>query len=238
MLSRGGLPLALLIVGCLLVTAAGCGPSRSASQPPLAPGVPHCAAAESAAAREQQYQQSNPTAPPPSVSAHAVRPPSPTSGPPPPPPSAMPTAVPTIVTEGVLDLGAAQLSRFPSAQYVIRIGTLVDIHLSDEAAPPCWSDLTLSTTSPLSVVNQGDDVGGGAHANFRAIAPGEITIATTNACYTHSHHAVRRSQLRRQSLPSEHRGHAGRGDVTADLPATRPGPDGQTSPRDLARERG
>ena len=36
----------------------------------------------------------------------------------------------------------------------------------------------------LQVVVQSDDVGGGAHARFRAIAPGVATIGTTNACYT------------------------------------------------------
>ena len=36
----------------------------------------------------------------------------------------------------------------------------------------------------LEVVDQGDDLRGGAHARFRAIASGVVTIATTNACYT------------------------------------------------------
>jgi len=96
----------------------------------------------------------------------------------------MPTAIPTVVTATVLKLGPAELSRYPSAQYVIRVGTVVDVQLPDESAPFCWSIPTSSAASVLEVVDQGDDLFGGAHARFRAIAPGVVTIATTSACYT------------------------------------------------------
>jgi hypothetical protein len=174
----------LLIACCLLVTAASCGPIRSASQPSLPPGVPHCAAAESAAAHAQQYEQSTATESQPPVSVIAAPPPSPTTGTLPPTPSPMPTAVPIIVTAALLDLGPEQLSSFPPGQYVVRVGTLVNVRLPDESPPFCWSVPTLSTASVLSVLEAGDDLGGGAHALFRAIGPGIVTIDTTNACYT------------------------------------------------------
>jgi hypothetical protein len=96
----------------------------------------------------------------------------------------MPTAIPIVVTAATLKLEPAELSRYPSSQYVIRVGTVVDVELPDESAPFCWSIPTSSAAAVLEVVDQGDDLGGGAHARFRAIAPGVVTIATTDACYT------------------------------------------------------
>jgi hypothetical protein len=108
----------------------------------------------------------------------------PTTGAPPPTPTPMPTAIPTVVTAATLKLEPAELSRNPSAQYVIRVGTVVDVELPDEQAPFCWSIPTSSAASVLKLLVQGDDLQGGAHARFRAIAPGVVTVATTNACYT------------------------------------------------------
>ena len=197
------------LLGCVMATVAGCGSNGSgalASLQPgtphcsasvascgsngpgalasLQPGVPHCSAAETAAARLQQYEQQNPAVSQPPPSGSALPSPAPTTGSPPPTPTPMPTAIPTVVTAETLKLDPAELSRYPSAQYVIRVGTGVDVELPDESAPFCWSIPTLSTASVLQVVDQGDDLGGGSHARFRAIAPGVVTIATTNACYT------------------------------------------------------
>ncbi|HUZ70448.1 MAG TPA: hypothetical protein VMU65_12140, partial [Candidatus Saccharimonadales bacterium] len=88
------------------------------------------------------------------------------------------------MTATTLRLGPAELSRYPSAQYVVRVGTVVDVELPDEPAPFCWSIPTSSAASVLEVVVQSDDLGGGAHVRFLAIAPGVVTVATTNACYT------------------------------------------------------
>jgi hypothetical protein len=88
------------------------------------------------------------------------------------------------VSAATLKLEPAELSRYPSAQYVIHVGTVVDVELPDEATPFCWSIPTSSGASVLKVLVQGNDLQGGAHARFRAIASGVVTISTSNACYT------------------------------------------------------
>ena len=163
---------------------AGCGSNGSGALASLQPGVPHCSAAETAAARLKQSEQQNPAVSAPSPSGTANPPPVPTTGSPPPTSTPMPTAIPTVVAAATLKLEPAELSRDPSAQYVIRVGTVIDVELPDVTAPFCWSIPTSSAASVLEVAVQGDDLGGGAHARFRAIAPGVATIATTNACYT------------------------------------------------------
>ena len=172
-----------VLLGCVMATAAGCGSNGSGALVTPA-GTPHCSAAETAAARLQQSEQQNPAVSQPPPSGSALPPPVPTTGSPPPTPTPMPTAIPTVVTAATLKLEPAELSRYPSAQYVIRVGTVVDVELPDESAPFCWSIPASSAATVLEVVDQGDDLGGGAHARFRAIAPGVVTIATTNACYT------------------------------------------------------
>lgn len=173
-----------VLFGCVMATVASCGSNGSGALASLQPGVPHCSAAETAAARLQQSEQQNPVVSQPPPSGSALPPPMPTTGSPPPTPTPMPTAIPTVVVAATLKLGAEELSRYPSAQYVIRVGTVVDVELPDEPAPFCWAVPTSSVSSVLKVVVQGDGLGGGAHARFRAIAPGVVTIATTNACYT------------------------------------------------------
>lgn len=173
-----------VLLGCVMAAVAGCGSIGSAALASLRPGVPHCSAAESAAARLQQSGQQNPAVSQPSHSESAVPPPMPTTGSPPLTPTPLPTAVPIVVPAATLTLEPGELSRDPSAQYVIRVGTVIDVELPDEAAPFCWSIPASSAASVLQVVVQSDDVGGGAHARFRAIAPGVATIGTTNACYT------------------------------------------------------
>jgi hypothetical protein len=171
------------LLGCAIAVA-GCHSNGSGALVSLQPGVPHCSAAETAAAREQKSLQQHPAESQPVPGGTAFASPLPTTGSPPPAPTPMPTAIPTVVTATLLKLAPAELSRYPSAQYVIRIGTVVDVHLPDETPPFCWSIPASSLPSALRVVNQGDDVGGGAHARFRAIAAGVAMIATTNACYT------------------------------------------------------
>ena len=176
---------ASVLLGCVMAISAGCGSNGSSAIASLQPGVPHCSAAETADARLQQYEQQHPgVSEPPSSQSAARHPPMPTTGSPPPTPTPMATAIPTIVTAATLKLGPAELSTSPSAQYVIGVGTVVDIELPDEQAPFCWSIPTSSAASVLKPLVQGDDLQGGAHARFRAIAPGVVTIATSNACYT------------------------------------------------------
>src|SRR5450631_2807012 len=163
-----------------MAAASGCGSSGSRASVSLQAGVPHCAAAESAAAREQ----SGPAPSDPTGSGSPGPWPMPTSGSPPPTPTPMPTAIPTVVTAATLQLGPAELSRYPLAQYVIRVGTVVDMELPSETAPFCWSIPTSTAPTVLEVMSQGDALNGGAHARFRAVAPGVATVATTNACYT------------------------------------------------------
>lgn len=173
-----------VLVGFVMATSAGCGSNASGAIASLQPGVPHCSAAETAAALLQQSGQQHPAVSQPPSSQSAFPPPMPTTGSPPPTPTPMPTAIPTVVTAATLKLDPAELSRYPSAQYVIGVGTVVDVDLPDEKAPFCWSIPTSSAASVLKPLVQGDDLQGGAHARFRAIAPGVVTIATTNACYT------------------------------------------------------
>jgi len=172
------------LLGYVMATVAGCGSNGSGAPALRQLGVPHCLAAETAAAGLQQSEQQNPTVSwlPPSGSS--LPSPAPTTGSPPPTPTPIPTALPTVVTATTLRLGPAELSRYPSAQYVVRVGTVVDVELPDEPAPFCWSIPTSSAASVLEVVVQSDDLGGGAHVRFLAIAPGVVTVATTNACYT------------------------------------------------------
>lgn len=173
-----------VLLGCVIATTAGCGSNASGAIASLQPGVPHCSAAETAAALLQQSAQQNPAVSQTPPSGSALPPPMPTTGSPPPTPTPMPTAMPTVVTAATLKLEPAELSRYPPAQYVIGVGTVVDVELPDEKAPFCWSIPTSSAASVLEVVVQGGDLGGGAHARFRAIAPGVVTVATTSACYT------------------------------------------------------
>ncbi|MDQ6846401.1 MAG: hypothetical protein M3019_02275 [Candidatus Dormibacteraeota bacterium] len=90
-----------------------------------------------------------------------------------------------VVTGDTLKLGPAELSSVPPAQYQITVGTRVDVELPDEQAPFCWSIPTLSVPSVLTVEEEGDDPGGGAHARFRAVTPGTVTVRTTSECYTY-----------------------------------------------------
>jgi hypothetical protein len=171
------------MVGFVVGAATGCGSNRPAAVVPSLVG-PHCAANEAAAAHEQESQQQNPPPSQPPASASAFPAPAPTTGSPPPLPTPMPTAVPVYVAAATLHLGEAELSRYPSSQYVVRVGTVVDVELPDESAPFCWSAPTSSEPSVLAVVSAVDQFGGGAHAQFRALAAGVATVGTTNACYT------------------------------------------------------
>jgi hypothetical protein len=108
----------------------------------------------------------------------------PSVGSPPPAPTPTPTALPIVVTAPTLRLGPIELSRSPSAQYVIPVGTMVVVTLPDELAPFCWSTPTSTAPTVLEPMTHGDELGGGAQATFRAVAPGEATVETTNACYT------------------------------------------------------
>ena len=173
-----------VLLGCVMATSAGCGSKASGALASLQPGVPLCSAAETAAALLQQSGQQNPAVTQPPSSQSALPSPMPTTGSPPPTPTPMPTAMPTVVAAATLTLDPAELSEFPSPQYVIGVGTAVDVELPDEQAPFCWSIPTSSAASVLKLLVQGDDPQGGAYARFRAIAPGVATVATTNACYT------------------------------------------------------
>lgn len=169
----------ILLVG-VMAAASGCGSSGSRASVSLQAGVPHCAAAESAAARE-------PPGPAPSDPTGSGSPgpsPMPTSGSRPPTPTPMATAIPTIVTAATLQLGPAELSTYPSAQYVVGIGTVVNVELPGETVPFCWSIPASTAPTVLAVMSQEDALNGGAHARFRAVAPGVATVVTTNACYT------------------------------------------------------
>lgn len=176
--------MAPMLLGCVMATTAGCGSNALGATASLQPGVPHCSAAETAAALLQQSAQQNPAVSQPPPTGSVLPPPTPTTGSPPPTPTPMPTAIPTVVTAATLKLDPAELSRYPPAQYLIGVGTVVDVELPDEKAPFCWSIPTSSAASVLKLLVQGDDPQGGAHAHFRAIAPGVVTVATTNACYT------------------------------------------------------
>lgn len=68
---------------------------------------------------------------------------------------------------------------------MVRVGTVIDVELPDESAPFCWSAPTSSDPSVLAVMSAGGDLGGGSHAQFRALAVGVATVATTNGCYTY-----------------------------------------------------
>lgn len=173
----------LAMVGFVVSAATGCSSNRLAAAAPSLAG-PHCAANEAATARERKSQQQHPPIPQPTTSASAFAPPSPTTGSPPPTPTPLPTAIPVNVAGGTLTLGAAELSRYPSSQYVVRVGTVIDVELPDESAPFCWSAPTSSNPSVLAAMSAVDDLGGGAHAHFRALAVGVATVATTNGCYT------------------------------------------------------
>ena len=181
-----------MLLAFVLAVATSCGanaPGGAVSSQPgaaiaLQPGTPHCSAAETAAAREQQAQPQNPTTEPTAPSAGGPATPEPTTGSPPPAPTPLPTAIPIVVTAATLNLGPNELSQYPSPQYVVRVGAVVNIVLPDEAPPFCWSIPTTTAASVLAVVDAGDSLGGGAHARLRARSPGVATVSTTSACYT------------------------------------------------------
>jgi hypothetical protein len=181
-----------MLLAFVLAAATSCGayaPGAAVSLQPgaavsLQPGTPHCSAAETAAAREQQAQPQNPTASQASASVGAQPTAEPTTGSPPPAPTPLPTAVPIVVTAATLNLGPNELSQYPSPQYVVHVGAVVNVVLPDEASPFCWSIPTTTAPSVLAVVDAGDSLGGGAHARLRASAPGVATVTTTSACYT------------------------------------------------------
>jgi hypothetical protein len=173
-----------VLAALALAVATSCASDPSGAAVSLEPGTPHCSAAETAAAREQQAQQQNPPASQAPASVSALLTPEPTTGSPPPTPTSLPSAVPIVVAGATLNLGPGELSEYPSAQYVVRVGTVVNVLLPDEAPPFCWSVPTTSTPSVLKVVDAGDDAAGGAHARLRAVAAGVATVASTSACYT------------------------------------------------------